>query len=344
MKEIYLLLLYLLLLYGLFAPGAVYHIPNEYQGNKITPSTIYDLMHQASPLPDEVRQKLHSWLQRDKTKNLLRQLLKFNFTSERDFVLKRQQDAQLIASNGLTNESRWNYVFGIPGMNYHIKIAGPANRIQSAFMERGIWPGQKPSSAIAQEVLAGNIPTYQTASRAAYFLILKELLSKNKFQDVNVLPTHLIYYPGVPEDASDNYVIVLEENLPKDAQKITKQNRNDISDNMLAQLIQVIIGSGLWSIEENLFLDKNRNKLYLVDLEQPNNSAPKDFFHKDATRYYGNINAGLKELLNIFVGNEAKLKLIRAYIEAHPVVQSANYNAGYKRELIDMLNQKAPLK
>lgn len=336
--------LYLLLMYTFLVHGADHQIPNSYQGKPITSGTIYDLTQQASPLPEQSRQKLNNWFQKDGTEALLRQLLRFNFANGAEFRLKGQQDKQLIANNGLTNESAWNYVFGVPDMNYHVKIAGPVNRIQSALMERGIWPGQPVPGDIAQEVLQGKIPTYQTASRAAYFLILKEFLDKNKLQLVDVLPTHLVYYPGVPEDVSDNYAVILESDLSKNAQKITASNRNDISDDMLAQLIQTIIGAGLWSIEGNIFLDKNTNKLYVVDLEQPNNSAPKDFFHKDATRYYGNINAGLEGVLNIFAGDDAKLQLVRKLIESNPVVKSNDYNARYKAELGTMLNQKAPLK
>ncbi len=336
--------IYLILLYTCLAHGAAHHIPNTYQGKQITPATIYDLTQQASPMPAQARQKLDNWLQKDATKTLLAQLLRFKFADGNQFRAKGQQDKQLIASNGLTNESAWNYVFGVPGMNYHIKIAGPINRIQSALMERGIWPGQPVPNNIAQEILAGSIPTYQTASRAAYFLILKEFLDKNKLQRVDVLPTHLVYYPGVPEDVSDNYAVILESDLSKDAQKITRENRSDISDDMLTQLVQAVIATGLWNIEGNIFLDKKTDKLYIMDLEQPNNSAPKDFFHKDASRYYGNINAGLEGVLNIFAGDDAKLQLIRGLVESNPIVQSGDYNARYKAELINMLNQKIPLK
>jgi hypothetical protein len=321
--------------------AAAHNVPDSYQGTAIRPGTVYDLINQASPLPEQVRTGFDAWSQQDAKRALLKQLLHFRFASVNEYRAKMAQDNALITQNGLTNESKWNYVFGVPRLGYHVKIAGPVNRIQSALMEHGIWPGQQPSPDILAKVLSGETPTYQTTSRAAYFLILKEFLNRAKLKHITIPETHLVYYPGVPENVRDDYVLILEKDLPAGLTKITSDLAKNLSDEMLSELIQTIIATGLWSINDNLFLDK-REKIYVVDLEQPNNSAAKDFFHKDKTRYYGNINAGIEGLLQLLQGDNDKLRFAKILIESNPVVQSADYNPRYKRELQAMLQKVVP--
>jgi hypothetical protein len=84
----------------------------------------------------------------------------------------------------------------------------------------------------------------------------------------------------------------------------------------------------------------------LVDLEQPNNTSPNIFFHKNDVRYFGNLKEGLKELLNYFKGDNEKLNFIIETIENHPTIQS--YDPGsvegknYKKDLINSLNRVRP--
>ena len=71
--------------------------------------------------------------------------------------------------------------------------------------------------------------------------------------------------------------------------------------------------------------------------------APKDFFHKDTTRYDGNMTAALDQLLDMLAGKPNKLSLVRTLIESNPVIQAPNYSARYKGELNALLNKKAPI-
>ncbi len=321
--------------------AAAHNVPDSYHGQQIRVGTVDDLIKQASPLSEQVRIGFDAWSQEDAKRALLKQLLHFRFANVNEYRAKMAQDNALIAQNGLSNESKWNYVFGVPKLGYHIKIAGPVNRIQSALMEHGIWPGQQPSPDVLARILSGETPTYQTASRAAYFLILKEFLNRTKLKHITIPETHLVYYPGVPENVRDDYVLILEKDLPADLVKITSGLAKNLSNEMLSELIQTIIAAGLWSINDNLFLDK-KEKIYVVDLEQPNNSAAQDFFHKDKARYYGNINAGLEGLLQLLQGDNNRLRLAKIFIESNPIVQSADYNPRYKRELEAMLQRMIP--
>lgn len=318
-------------------------VPNTYKGIPINPDSVYILSSEYSPISSQARLTLDEWIKNDDHKDMLKQLLHFQFKNSEDFKKKYSQDNHHLSKAGIHNNSNANYIFKLPGLDYYIKIAGPINRAQSALMERGIWPGQQPSKAILDEILSGRIKTYQTASRAAYFLILQELKRMQNLEHVVIPDTHLIYFPGYTGTPNDDNVIIVQKALPHNIKKLTSGQLKNISHDILEELVYAIIGAGLWSIKENIFIDNAGKMLYVVDLEQPNNSAPKDFFHKDPVRYYGNINAGIEHILDMLHGDTKKLKFVRELVEHHPVVQSPDYHARYKKELIDMLNKKVPV-
>jgi len=161
-------------------------------------------------------------------------------------------------------------------------------------------------------------------------------------EHIAVQDTHLIYYPGAHGKPDDSRVLILEKALPNNLETLTSATIQALSNDALQELVDTIISTGLWSIRGNIFLSPNKQALYLIDLEQPNNSAPKDFLHKDDVRYFGNINAGLEQLFDLLQGSTEQLQFVRNLVESSPVVQSPQYHARYKRELLQMLDQKAP--
>lgn len=329
----YTLLIALLIPAGLFA-AAHEPIPNTYNGVAITAETLYSLMPQ---LLDADRLALEAWLATPEAETTLSRLIPFNgFPNWRS---KMQQDNALLQALGSPNTSQWNYVFKLPKADFVVKIAGPLNRLQSILMAHGFWPGEQVTKPISK------VPTYQTASRAAYYLILKEFIEKNKFKHINAPETYLVYYPSTAKEIDDEHVFILQKAIPASAQKVTPTIAQALSDDAISEVVQAIIGGGLWSIEDNLFLDaegKVHAIVQLVDLEQPHNSAPADFFHKDATRYYGNLRAGLEGFIDLFAGNNEKLSLIRLLIETNPVFNSPSFSQRYKNELVNVLNAKTP--
>lgn len=310
-------------------------IPNTFNGVVITAETLYDLMPQ---LPDTDRIALENWLATPDAQTTLSQLIPFNAFP--DWRAKMQADKDLLQAKDMQNTSQWNYVFKLPKQEFVVKISGPLNRLQSILMAHGFWPGETPTKPI------GKTNTYQTASRAAYYLILKEFIEKNKFKHIHAPETYLISYSKKPKLIDDEQVFILQRAIPAASKKITPELAQALPDDAISEIVKAIIGAGLWSIKDNLFLDTETNspleRIHLVDLEQPNNSAPADFFHKDATRYYGNLRAGLEEFINLFAGNPAKLALVRTLIETSPTFNSPNFNQRYKNELIGALNAKAP--
>lgn len=330
------LLVTLLIPAALFgAAGVQPQVPNTYNGTAITPETLYNLMPQ---LPDADRIALEAWLTTPGAQPLLSQLL--SFAGFPNWQAKMQTDNARLQTMNMPNTSQWNYVFKLPKQNFVIKIGGPINRLQSILMAHGFWPGEQPNKPISK------VDTYQTASRAAYYLILKELIENRKLNYVGTPETYLIRFPNSAKTIDDEHVFILQKTIPASAQKLTPELAKTLPDEAVSEIVQTIIGGGLWSIPNNLFLDTETNKLHVViqfvDLEQPNNSAPADFFHKNATRYYGNLRAGLEEFIDLFIGNPEKLGLVRSLIETNPVFNSPNFNQRYKNELIGVLNAKAP--
>jgi hypothetical protein len=336
MKHLYMIII-LALPAALFS-AAGGDIPNSYNGTAITAETLYAI---TPPLPDAALTALNSQLAKPEMRSLLTKLLAFDsFPAWRD---KMVADNAALSEAGMPNESKWNYVFKLTDTDFVVKIAGPLNRLQSVLMAHGFWPGEKPTRPISK------VDTYQTASRAAYYLILKQLIEEQHFQHINVPETYLVHFPECAKTVDDEHVFILQKAIPASAQKqkLTSERAQTLSDEAIRELVQAVIGGGLWNnMEDNLFLDTESNKdhpiIRLVDLEQPNNSAPADFFHKDPVRYYGNLRFGIEELLKLFVGNPEKLALIRALVETNPIFNSPNFSPRYKNELIGVLNAQAP--
>ncbi|MEX0849232.1 MAG: hypothetical protein WD055_03310 [Candidatus Dependentiae bacterium] len=329
----------ILLTLGTYGFAADVQVPDSYQGQKITPQSLFDLTPQ---VPEEVQVRLTQWISEPKTTKLLNQLIPFNrFPNWRG---QMQLNTRVLQAAGDRNTSQLNYVLKIPTMDYMVKISGPLNRLQSILITKGIWPGQPISAAVARSLKV--IPTYQTASRAAYYLILKELIDKKGLKHISVPETHLVFAPHAPEkDIQDEYVFILQKAIPQSAKKINSTLAKNLSKNAIQDLVEAIIGAGLWNINNNIFVDNN-NKMHIIihltDFEQPNNSHPDNFFHKDKGRYYGNARAGLEELLNLFQGNDEQLIYIKELIEDHPVFKSGDFPPRHKQELVNILKQKVP--
>lgn len=310
-------------------------VPNTFSGKVISIDNLEQLL---PTLPPTEQASVNAWLNKPETEKLLEQLLAFK--SFPDWQTKKKADDALLSALKLPNLSTSNYVFKIPEQNLVVKIAGPANRLQSVLAAHGFWPGEQPTKPITK------VDTFQTASRAAYYLILKELIEKQGLHYIDAPETYLVRFPSSSKSIDDEHAFILQKALPAGAKQLTPELAKTLSDEAVRETVLAIIGGGLWSIKNNLFLDPATNKLHvvvhLVDIEQPNNSAPADFFHKDPVRYYGNLRAGLEEFIDLFAGNPEKLHLIRSLIESNPVFNSSSFYPRYKKELTDVLNTKAP--
>jgi hypothetical protein len=146
--------------------------------------------------------------------------------------------------------------------------------------------------------------TYQTISRAAHFLRLKEWVENHKTK-ITTPYNYLVHIPGQPKEVNDaNYVVVEDwvESIgtPDDHPKVFLDTADDNAE--------AIAYTGLWNIASRQFLITPDLKIAYIDLEQPNNSNPIEFFHKNKEKYQGNVHCGLGELAVMLKELETKVQ------------------------------------
>lgn len=213
----------------------------------------------------------------------------------------------------------------MPGGKHIAKIAGPANRFMNVKMGKGLRYNDPVTVQILKEILSGETPTYQTASRMATYLVLKDLIERNDLQHIAVPKTYLISY-GDTGAVDDNVAIVVSEKIPAGAEPVTPKNLAKVSSAMIKDFVRAIAVGGLWSSwgDGNLFVDGD--KLYIVDLEQPNNSKPSDFFHQSKAKYHSDVWVGIDKLLQLLQHDKAKLAFAVKAIQEDPLLNAPDFS------------------
>jgi hypothetical protein len=148
--------------------------------------------------------------------------------------------------------------------------------------------------------------TYQTISRIAYWLRIKEIKAALNLDRICVPDKYLIRIPGRPAEVNDtNYVVgeaALRGAKPFDQTDLVEDPE------VILQLMQVIGYANLWDINSNNILALN-GQACIVDTEQPNVAVPTNFFLKDLKGQKGIGRHGWCELGN---------NIIQPYGEQHP--------------------------
>jgi hypothetical protein len=79
-------------------------------------------------------------------------------------------------------------------------------------------------------------------------------------------------------------------------------------------------------------------KVYIVDLEQPNNAHPNHFFEHDDFEYQGNVKSGIEQLINLYKHDPKKMALIVQLIQSSKHID--HFADRWKREISVLLPQK----
>ncbi len=334
----------------------------EADGLNILPTNLAKLARDKSPVPPDLSIGFNEWKKKKITEELLRRLLTFKFESKKEgkpykerirevpqmLGAKRNRDINAIEQAGYKNESQANYVFKVKALLDHLlKTSGSGNRFMSSKFGHGLSWNDEISEDIMQKILSGEKRTFQTASRMATYLALQDLIKSKNFKHVRVPKTYLVTLDD-SDKVDDNNAIILSDPISAKAKKITNENVHEISDVMIRELVRAIAVGGLWSSWDggNLYVDGD--KLYIVDLEQPNNSKPQDFFHQNAYKYHSDISVGIDHLLNLLKHNKAKLNVAIEAIQQDPLLGTSDYERkGTTDELVAKLSpiiEKAPSK
>ncbi len=217
----------------------------------------------------------------------------------------------LLAEYGISNVSKWNYVFTLPvDERYIVKIAGPVNRLNTLL---AYYNKLNQQCSVSEIDHLFDYSTFQTISHSAYYLKLSEVIEHYALTRLRLPRTYLVHVPDRPTQVADeNYIIIQEllkgivlEDCPRAIASLTE---HDIHDLFIG-----IKHAGIWNIKRNIMVVDD--KLALIDLEQPNWSNPLDFFNKNAAAYESSVAMGLKELADVFAHAPQQFTLLHKLIQ-----------------------------
>ncbi|MGE0009752.1 MAG: hypothetical protein AB7S89_02970 [Candidatus Babeliales bacterium] len=206
--------------------------------------------------------------------------------------------------HGIKNHAYTNFVFQIPHNDYWVQIAGPKHRIRNIYAyntrANSYWYAEiakhwefRNSTLIDKLEI---VPTYQTISRYAYYLLLEKALEHFSCTHIRIAPTYLVHIAHYSTLLSDENYIVVQEHIPdlvhlKNAPHCIK----DISKEAIIELFNIICATGYWNVKNGIYVDPDNN-LVLLDYEQRNIENPEDFFYKDLRSFEECVYNGLYEL------------------------------------------------
>lgn len=232
-------------------------------------------------------------------------------------VISQTPDIEAVCEGSNVNlkSGAWILKLSSYGNRYRNKLrAVPRERMEQiaqnniAFREildqkgnNAVWYAFNAKILSIQELdqLVGCDLTYQTASSLIYYLLAKE---SNYKQVIEIPQTYLIKidpYKGL----DDENTVIVKEFIPNlvPFKEYLKMNTNFFEErpNLLHDLVELIINSVIWDIYDNLMINLENQKLYIVDLEKPNVMTTMESFFNDPQRVQLCIVTGIKQLNQI---------------------------------------------
>ncbi|OGB83997.1 hypothetical protein A3F66_02795 [candidate division TM6 bacterium RIFCSPHIGHO2_12_FULL_32_22] len=318
----------------------------SYKNEKLAPKNLYKF---APKLSREKKLQIKSWISKNKHKFNVERLLKnpkdWNQTGTLDILNNR-----LIEHELKTKIGRTNYLFSVDDLKLIFKISSFENRLWN--IVRGNWGddgfyayGRGQLSVEKISSIKSTTKTYQTASRVAGYLVLKEALEKNNITDV-ALPDLFIYTIDGTDNIEDSNTIVFEpiidyKELGQPLEKYIKNNT--IDEQMIKNFALLIVEANLWNIKASLYINDNGNKktlmnkqLKLFNLEQPNKARPQDAFLVQHSNFalgrdlQWNVITGLQQFYEILKkGKKNEAKILQEWILNGPKKEFLKKINGY---------------
>jgi hypothetical protein len=345
MKEkIMKLFFYLFIFFYFFSSFLMVGMFNQYKGESITAQNLVALSKQ--DLDPNIEQQIYEWF--DKNPDIVRHVVQqegplTSFKERREYNNKLLDQAGVIKYNSANN-----YIFSIPDIEkkYVIEISGFYSRFINTMV--GFKKNRRPNGNTPPEelnelreeynILKDSIPTYQTASRVATSLRLQEAIGRDYYWYVHPIKSHLLTLPGFPPDSDDKHSIVIAEyvNMTPLSEFQPDKALQFLSSEDLKQILSVAKTSGLWELNaQNICVDA-QGSIRLPDTEQPDNSNPEDFYHKNEDKVWWNIGCGVESLYSWLPENSEQRAIVRQFIVA---------NEDYKKsrkypELVTLFKEK----
>ncbi len=307
--------------FGALFLNAQFKVPKTYHGVKITPHTLYGLM---PSIPHALKIKIDEWLYQLGGQEVVRRLALLGNPAV--WQQKWEDDTSMLAQHSYKNYSSDGYVLKMPN-GHLIKIAGPKHRLLSMLATKGVTDhallsDEDQFNELVREHLAGDIfATYQTASRAAHYLLAAEFLKKRAFDYIAIPHTYVRYVPGNKKDVSDENIMLIQEYVSGQTQLVNKPELISLLPNRaIAELYDVIVATGMWNIKSDILVNKTgqlvlKNGLHVVGFEGYPNTSSKDFFHRNKERFHKNQILGVKSLMELFASDQAKINYIKSLVQ-----------------------------
>lgn len=294
-------------------PGATY------DGKLITSKSLLTLM---PPFPREGQQELSAWLAKHKA--VLTKVCTHGHPycgAEGSFRKYTQQMIADLKVDGMEAKGSHNITvpFTLSSVKYVARMTGPFHVATNLLKYNG-WPEPvnplppvfvKDPARECDAAITNAMPTWQGISRATHWLRVHQALTKLRILNFITPATYLIPLEGNPEEVHDDNAIIVQrfegdENgksfpLVKD---LSQEKIRQFLPDQVRNLLCVIVYAGLWDITGHLRVDPNGNFVD-SDLEQPDNSNPADFFHKNQEKMLHNIRCGIQQLKQLMTPNEA---------------------------------------
>jgi hypothetical protein len=193
----------------------------------------------------------------------------------------------------------------LPGSNYTvdlnddwlIKASSRANRVENINSSVGNPYGATvtPQQLEAFKKMTGGGKTYQTISRLAYWLRLREAKKELKLNRICLPKQYLVHIPGRPTEVEDQNYVIVERKIK--GGRDFKDSPLAVDKELMKQLTWLIGYAALWDLSDHNILIKD-GKACMIDVEQPNVHKPLEFFHKNTQTHRSNVDHGWAEVRN----------------------------------------------
>jgi hypothetical protein len=163
---------------------------------------------------------------------------------------------------------------------WYLKVSGFFNRRANIQHEMGKNNRdlEFPQELLEQFITKYGKVTYQTISRLAYWLRIKEAREKFNLDRIGQTQMYLVHMPGRPTEVNDMNYVIVEENLGDSKfMHETDMLKDPETKRQFDKMYQYAV---LWDPSPQNYKVKD-NKIYCVDTEQANAQPPSNFFLKD---------------------------------------------------------------
>jgi hypothetical protein len=254
----------------------------------------------------------------EKHKNLI------TFINDQKHVLDIGGFCANLKKQNIPNTSSWSVSipFNVGNKTYFLRLPSPLHKRENWNAQRGEgWNTKFTEETLDKHLKKYGRDTYQTISRFTGNIEAKKIVAENNLSLIELPNSYL--FKGTGDQISDQTSVVVDEWIPNCEPLGDPEVMKNLNTMQLAQLCTFIKKSGLWSVNHEshgsyIKVNQKTGKLILVNLQQPNTTAPDEFLKTPEWRFEHNSLSGFEDLhklltRNYLLDNEFKNKDVTEY-------------------------------